>query len=425
LSKSKHPPTRLTDVKIRALRADPAGEYLQGDLLAPGLSVRVRPCGIPTFIVARRLPGATNATRVTLGKVTEVSLAEARSRAAEIGATIRRGTDVNAEKRRARAKAVADRQRGRAVEVETGYLPDTFGEFAVRYIAQQTPLLRRGANVASVIRRILLPAWGERPLADLRRRDLAAIIDEILARGHPQAAHKVREVALRILNIAVDRGDVEVNFLSSPSRGRYRAGILRRVKRSRVLTDHEIRAVWDGCEQLGYPAGTVGKLLLFLGQRRGEVAGMEWGELDLGQALWVIPPHRYKTGVMHEVPLPPGVVELLRAVPRVDTRFVFSYRHGTHFAGFAKTKKRLDAICGVSGWTWHDLRRTMRSKLSELGIEADIGERVLGHVIGGTRGIYDRHPFLEEKREALARWGVHLAGIVDPSPDRVVRLRAR
>jgi integrase len=416
MPKSKREPVVLTDAKVRSLRPDTA-EYIQGDLAVPGLGVRVRPTGGAVYVLMKRLPGATKPTRITIGRVDDISLAEAREKAREVAAALRRGVNVNAEKRRERARA-------HKVETETGYAPGTFGETAARYIEQECAALRRGAEVAAIVRRHLLPAWGDRPIEGLRRRDLTAVLDPILAEGKTQAAHKVREVALRVLNWAVDRGDVEGNLLASASRGRKRAGILRRSQRDRVLNDGEIRSIWAASELVS-PFGAIVRLALLTGQRRDEIAGMEWRELDLDARLWVIPAARYKTEIEQAVPLPASAVALIESLPRVCGRYVFSTRPGTRFSGYSKAKAALDRFSEVSGWRLHDARRTLRTGLSSLRIDPDIAERVLGHVIGGVRGVYDRHAYLDEKREALERWAAHLAGIVGPSPKNVVPLSGK
>ena len=410
----------LTDAKVRALRPDPTGEFVQGDILVPGFGVRVRPSGRPVYIITKRLPGDAKPTRVTIGPITDMSLADAREKARTASAAVRRGVDVNREKRLDVAAQKIERDRVRKVEVETGYLPGTFGEAAERYIATECAALARGVEIAAIIRRHLLPAWGARPLDLLRRRDLTAALDPIIAAGRMQAAHKLREVAIRLVNWAADRGDIEVNYLATASRGRRRAGILRRTRRDRVLTDDEIRAVWTACDGPGQPFGKVIRMALLLGQRRDEIAGMEWAELDLSRALWIIPAERYKTRIEHVVPLPASAVELLRGMPQVCDRFVFSTVPGTRFSGFSKAKARLDEISGVREWRIHDLRRTMRTGLAGLGIAPDIAERVVGHVIGGVRGVYDRHAYLDEKRAALERWAAHLAGLIEPQPANVV-----
>jgi integrase len=248
---------------------------------------------------------------------------------------------------------------------------------------------------------------------------LTALLDPVLSAGRVQAAHKLREVAIRIVNRAIDRGDIEVNLLASPSRGRRRTGMLRRTRRDRVLSDDELRAVWVACDAVGEPFGTMVRLLTVLGQRRDEVARMEWGELDLDSALWVIPAARYKTRVEHAVPLPAVAVDLIRRIRQIDDRFVLSTRPGTHFSGFSKGKEQLDSLAGVSDWRLHDLRRTVRTGFSALRVDPDIAERVIGHVIGGVRGVYDRHLYLAEKRDALDRWAQRVGSIVNPPPPNV------
>jgi integrase len=413
---AKRAPVHLSDFKVKALKPD-TGEYIQGDLQVPGLGVRVRPSGAASYVVMKRLPGQTKPTRITLGRVGDLTLQDAREKARDAIAATRQGVRVNAEKRRERTIA-------RQVEAETGYQPGSFGESAERYIRSECKVLARGADVAAIIRRHLLPPWGERPLDELRRRDLTALLDPIVESGRTQSAHKLREVAIRIVNWAIDRGDIELNFLATASRGRRRAGILRRTRRDRVLSDDEIRAIWQACDHVGWPFRDFVRLALMLGQRREEIAAMEWTELDLKRQLWVIPAERYKTRVEHAVPLPASAVELICSMPRLCDRFVFSTAPGTHFSGFSKLKARLDELSGVSGWRIHDLRRTMRTNLAGLRVDPDTAERVLGHVIGGVRGVYDRYAYLDEKREALDRWAARLRGIVDPSPENVIELRA-
>jgi integrase len=428
------PAVTLTDLKVKSLKPDPAGEYVQGDLQVPGLGVRVRPHGTKTYVVMKHLPGGKQ-TRITLGKVPllyppsegEIGLAAARELAREAIVAVRRGIDPAAQKRGAR-------ERARAVLLAIGFAEDSFGAIAENYIALETKRLARGAEVESIIRRRLLPPWGERPAAELRRRDLTKLVDEVAATGRIQAAHKVREIANRVVNWAVDRGDLEFNLLASTSRAK---GGLKRSKRDRVLSPGEIRAIWAASKIVGPPLfGELVRALLITQQRRRDVAGMERRELDLEQGLWTIPPRspltgakRYKTDIDHAVPLSPAAVELLKGLPVVDPVYVFSTEPGTSFSGFSKAMRELRKLAGVEDWRLHDLRRTARTETSPLKnaagqrVGADIAERVLGHVNGGVRGIYDRYDYLDEKREALELWAARLREIVDPPPGNVVPLR--
>jgi integrase len=429
MPKAKRDPANLTDFKIRALRPDPAGEYILGDTQVPGFGVRVRPSGTRTYVVMKRLPGDRIPRRITLGSVPtsypaadgEITLAEARERAREAVAAVRKGVDVNRQKR----DAVRDARKSREVERGAkGYALGSFGEIAEAYIRVECGALARGAEITSIIRRELLPAWGHRPHSELRRKDLTLLIDPVASSGRTQAAHKLREVAIRVINWAIDQGDLEINLLASPSRGRRRRDILRRTKRNRVLSGDELRSIWSACDAAGEPFATIVRLLILLGQRRAEVAGMERPELRLEDGLWIIPPNRYKTGVEHSVPLPAMAIDLLLRIPAIDERYVFSTSPGTRFSGFSKSKAHLDRLSGVSGWRLHDLRRTMRTGLAALRVDPDIAERVIGHVIGGVREVYDRHLYLDEKRDALDRWARRVAEIVDPPPDNIVRLAA-
>jgi integrase len=424
MPKAKRDPVNLTQFKVDSLKKDPAGEYEQGDTQVPGFAVRVRPSGAKSYVLSKRLPGERTRTRVTIGKVGEIELEKARERARDAIGEIKQGVEVNVEKRRQVAQATAERARSRKAEAETGYPPRSFGETAIRYITLECPVLRRGSEIERIIRRDLLPAWGVTSIDTLRRADLTALLDPILAAGKTQAAHKLREIAIRVINWAIDRGDMEINFLASPSRGRKKTGTMKRTRRERTLSDAEIRAVWCAALATPYPFGPLVRLTMMLGQRREEIAGMTWAEIDMDASTWTIPKERYKTGIEHLVPLPKQALDLLEEIaplsPKPDDpvaiHFVFSTKPGSRFQGFTKCKTRLDTLSETTDWTIHDLRRTLRTGLSSLRIVPDVAERVIGHVIGGVRGVYDRYAFLDEKRDALGLWADRIEAIVKASP---------
>jgi integrase len=175
--------------------------------------------------------------------------------------------------------------------------------------------------------------------------------------------------------------------------------------RERVLTDAELRVLWIGANELAYPGGPFIKMLILTGQRRGEVAGMLWSEIHSG--LWVIPAARMKMKSQHVVPLVPEVRALLDSLPRIND-FVFTNGRGP-IGGFDYIRRRLPG----DGWTLHDIRRTVRTGLSALRIASEVSERVIGHVPTGLVRVYDRHDYLDEKREALQVWTAHLTRIVN------------
>ena len=139
--------------------------------------------------------------------------------------------------------------------------------------------------------------------------------------------------------------------------------------------------------------------LLLTAARRTEVADMRWSELSNGN--WTIPKERSKTNTETTLPLSVAAKRVLDELPRIEgCDYVFTTNASAPISGFSVLKLRFDIACGVKNWRLHDLRRTARSLLSRAGVNPDIAERCLGHAIGGSRGVYDRHPYIEEMRHA-------------------------
>jgi len=178
--------------------------------------------------------------------------------------------------------------------------------------------------------------------------------------------------------------------------------------RDRVLNDEDIRALWRTLEQTPYPFGPFIQLLLLTAQRRDEVAQMRWSELD--GDVWVIPRERYKSGRANAVPLSEPVQRILSSIPRTS-EYVFTTTGRSPISGFSKAKAAIDKASGVTGWRLHDLRRTARSLMSRAGVSSDIAERVLGHVIPGVAGVYDRHNYISEKRDALRKLSAEITKV--------------
>jgi integrase len=172
--------------------------------------------------------------------------------------------------------------------------------------------------------------------------------------------------------------------------------------RSRILSDDELRSVWKASE--GNLFGSLIRFLLLTATRRDEARLMKRAEISNGD--WTIPAARYKTNLEHLVPLSKAAAGML---PRGDSELVFTANGVNPIGSLSKLKANLDKASGTSGWTLHDLRRTSRSLMSRAGINADIAERCLGHVIPGVRGVYDRHEYHREKQQAFEA----LAGLID------------
>jgi integrase len=383
--------------------------------------------GRRSFVVVRRALGAASPTWTVLGQYPSLNLADARKAAREVLAELAQGKDmrtVKEEKRRAAAQAVKE----------------TFSVVAEQFLKRHASGLRSARMIESVVRQVLIPVWGDRPVTGIARRDVVELVENIIDRGGPSpgrgsrrksggpyAARHALSVARSLFNWAIETGRMD----TSPC-DRLKAAKLHGApkRRDRVLSDDELRGVWQAALATSYPYGALVRLLLLTGQRRNELASATWDEIDLDKGLLTIGAERMKTGVGHAVPLTPTAVEILRSLPRfVAGDYVFSGRTGSKpLSGFSKSKKRLDARIGViAPYSLHDIRRTVRTRLSEIGVLPFVGELVIGHTQKGIHQIYDLHTYDAEKRAALEKWEAKLRAIVAPEPptDKVVSLAAR
>jgi integrase len=171
-------------------------------------------------------------------------------------------------------------------------------------------------------------------------------------------------------------------------------------------------------------------MLLLTGQRRGEVAGMTWDELDLDGRVWNIPSDRTKNGHAHIVPLSEAVIDLIKAQTEVEgCPNVFVNKAGNKFNNYSRPKARLEELSSVTGWTLHDLRRTFATHLNdELEVRAEVIEAALNHLSGaakvGVAGIYMRGSYEKERRKAMTKWANHLTALVREDGDNVVSIRS-
>jgi integrase len=265
--------------------------------------------------------------------------------------------------------------------------------------------------------------WGERKIGDIRRADLIALLDDIVDRGAPIVANRVLAALRKLFNWTLDRDLTAASpcaGVKPPTSERARA---------RVLTDDELKLVWQAASEIGWPFGAIVRLLILTGQRRQEVGQMTWGELELDRKLWTLPRRRVKNDTGHEVPLSAAAIAIIETLPRMQgCNLLFSTTGATAVSGFSKAKDKLDEKTGVAEWRLHDLRRTVASGMARLGIALPVIEKVLNHSSGtfaGIVGVYQRHSFSEEKRAALETWGRFVTALSEGEPaGNIVELRA-
>ena len=422
----------LTDRSIQALKPSQTGDrYIAWDAIMPGLAVRVSAKGKRSFYAVKRRAGQSAPTWVLLGVYPVMTLGEARAAAREILGALIAGEDPTSHKM---AKRRAAEAAARAQE------ESKFAAVAEDFIKRHVAKLRTAREVEGIIRRELIPTWGERPITEITRRDVIKLTEAILdsggerpapgtrrKEGGPYAARHALFAARGLFNWAVGRDLLE---FSPCDRIRTAELLGASEARDRVLTDNELRRVWLAAQVTPYPFGPLVQLLIITGQRRDEIAAARWREIDLDRALLTIGAERMKAKAGHTVPLTPTSTDLLRNLPRfTGGDYIFSGQAGRRpFSGFSKSKARLDRTVGeIAPYTLHDLRRTVRTRLAELGVSPFIGELILAHTQKGVHATYDRHTYDDQKRDALERWEKRLLAIVaaEPLAANIVTLPAR
>jgi integrase len=386
--------------------------------------------GHKSYLVQYRIGGRTGQTRrVTIGRHGSPWTADrARERAHDILEQVRKGIDpFDAQRSRLEEERAAKR---RAAEMKAANQRLGFSAYADRFLEIHA-YVRQKPNVAretrGIIERDLKPFFKDKFVTDITPRDALALAEHVGLRSK-SAALKAYRTMSTLFGWAASRHDIP----DSPIRNLKPPHV--QPSRDRVLSDDELRAIWDASEVHGYPYGSLVRMLLLTGQRLREVAEMTWDEVDIDAGVWSVPGTRTKNGRTNLVPLSVAAVAVLRSIPRrwseeaARTKrpdYVFTTTGEAPFSGFSKLKKRLDAtvlsklgesaLTALPPWRLHDLRRTMATGMQRLGVRLEVTEAVLNHVSGsrsGVVGIYQRHNYFPEKREALDRWSELLSEIV-------------
>jgi integrase len=370
----------------------------------PELYLVIQPSGSRSWALRYRFHGRP--TKLTLGGYPEVDLAQGRRLAQKALGAIADGKDPAEAKRTERAAKKAE------AAAEADLVENVAADYIRLHAMRKT---RDWKETARILNKNVIPTWKGRALADIQRKDVARLLDQIIERGAPIAANRVFSLFRGLCGWAIERGIIERNpctGMRPPSP---------ETPRERVLTDAELSLVWRAAGETGFPWGPLVQMLALTGQRLREVGGLTWREIDAGRALWILPSARAKNRKEHTVPLSPAVLALISDLPRFKGS---PYLLGATAApkGFAKAKVRLDtAIARINGdepippWRFHDIRRSVATNLQKLGVRLEVTEAVLGHV-GGSRagvvGIYQRHDWAAEKRDALTAWARALDAIV-------------
>jgi len=392
-------PRALTEISIQNLKPR-AVRYEVPDGGARALRTVVQPSGHKSFAVRYR-NAAGRARKLTLPA--GITLAAARKLAADAMLEVAQGRDP--------ATAKQDARHGARFKAD-----DTVERLAEQYIEQYAKRRTRPNSwrgTVAVFRNDVLPAWGKRSVHEIRRRDVIEILDKI-ATDRPSMANRAKSALSHFFRWLLDRDVITASpcvGVKAPTPA---------TARDRTLDDDEIRRLWRAADSLDDRAGVCIKLLILTGQRRSEIAGLRWSEVD-GDAL-ALPAERMKGKQAHVLPLSTQAAALIESMP-CASEHVFN----TPITRFARIKQRLDSHMGdVPAWTVHYIRRAVASGLARLGVSLPVIEKILAHRSGsfkGVAGVYQRHSFLPEMTAAMQRWADHIEQLVGGKPAKVVKLR--
>jgi integrase len=380
---------KLTDLAVARLK-EPG---IVWDAVLPGFGLRVG-ARRKTWVVATRRPGRDNPVRLKIGTMPSMDLAEARAAAR---ALMEGGTPAAPVAFKVMVEAFLEHGRtkkGRELRQNTA---NQYRRNLARYAA---PLHNRAVS-------------------EITRREIADLLRTVATKSGAPTASLIRSMLGRLFGWAIEVGYVDVN----PASGTPGYEV---AKRERVLSDAEIRAIWDATAD---PSDfhLIVRLCLWTGCRRGEAGGMRWSENSPqhGESLWTIPGSRTKNHRALALPLARQTVAALEAWPQfVGRDQLFGRTSSRGFNNWHDAKAKLDAVLRFNqSWDIHDIRRTVETRMAGLGIPKDHVNRVLNHAVGPITEAYDLHSYLPEKRAALATWAREVERIVGRGEAKVINLR--
>jgi integrase len=400
----------FTDKKIQSLKAKSA-RYEVWEDGRTNLGLRVSTKGRKSWVYMYRFGG--KARRMTLGTYPALSLADAHIAHAAAKNRLAMGEDPGSER-------VVENERRRGAE--------TFDDLADAYLAEYAEPRKAARSVAGDRRMLDLdvrPAWTNRKARDISRDDVIAVIEVVLKRGAPVASNRTRALLHTIFNFAIRHRTKFKDFRDATHNPAALIDKEPEKARERFLSDGELAKFWIGVDQSNSIAPLVKaalKLLLVTGQRRSEVIGMAWSEID-DDNVWTLPSNRTKNRRAHLVPLSPLALSLVAEAKACndDDAWVFrSMRRNGPITPQHITKMFISIRdgFGLGDVTVHDLRRTFVTGAARLGISRADRRLVVNHAENDAHAVYDQFEYLPEKRAALEKWAAHIKAVLAKAEDK-------
>lgn len=392
-----------------------------------GFGVKVTPTGGKSFVFQYKVRGAKNDRRYKIGRYGEWTVDLARDRARELRLMVDRGMDP-LEEAKANAKAA---ERAKQLEIERAFDAVADRWFGIYQAEPRRGGAREGRKRSAATIRMVKGAvgffkdqFGKRPINEIDELAINEALGKIPA-GQLATRRNVYASMRLLWNWANRQRLIDENPFE-----RIEAPVLP-PSRERVLSDDEIALIWRASRRMDYPFGPAYRILILSGQRREEVCGMLWSEIDETAKEWRIPSERTKNGVAQTVPIAPAFAAELSSITkgkRWPTKgYVFTTTGKAPISGFSGAKRRIDAEIAdmlaeqkgepLKPWRVHDFRRTVATGLQRLGVRMEVTEAALNHTSGsrgGIVGVYQRHQWSEEKREAIGLWANFVLDLIKP-----------
>jgi integrase len=361
-----------------------------------------------TYVAQYRAKGRTR--RATIGTVERLTLTEARAEARRILRDASLGGDPQAEKAAKRIESALTFR-----SVVDNYLAARKGEVRKQTYHQMTLYL-----TGPYFRQ--LHSMGIR---DIGRQDIAAQVTTVSRNHGTHTGQRARSMLSTFFKWAMQEGLVDANpVIGTRDPHKY-------VPRDRVFTDAELVAIWNACgdDELrrlcgNNDFGRIVRLLILLGSRRGEIFGMRRSEIKDG--VWTLPKERSKNKRENILTLPSAALEIIESIPQGWRDHLFGRYSDAGFCAGGANKQKLERYLGNAvkrPWCLHDIRRTVATRMADIGIEPHVIESVLNHYSGhrrGPAGIYNRSQYERQVKTALLRWSEHVLALVEGREDNKV-----
>ncbi len=390
---------QFTDKMIKALKRK---EHAYDKREKDGFAIRVFPSGRKSWVFIYTFSGRKR--RMTLGDYKTLSLAEARIKHHNAYKLLK-----IEEKDPAQVQALEKAQNRDSSTID-GLIDEYIEKWAM-------PRKRSWKEDKRILDQDVKPLWGKRKAKDITKRDVILLLEDIVKRGAPIAANRTFACVRRVFNFAVERDIIPATpctTIKAPSKEN---------QRDRCLSVQEIKDLWQALDNAPMSEATklALKLQLATAQRKGEVLGAEWSEIDLETRWWTIPDSKAKNGIAQRVPLSELAIELLKAIKPLsnESPWLFPSENGkNHMRGQSidRAVRRSDSVfekAKIKHFTPHDLRRTAATHMTEMGISRLVVSKILNHADSNITAIYDRHSYDSEKKNALEAWGKKLKQMID------------